>query len=66
MTLGSSMKKDNQPRRLRDLPSEEVEEFKKYLVGKGVPWIEGISREDQDYYWPADYRRWKSGREVWF
>ena len=47
--------------RMRDLPVEEQAPFLEWMMGQTRPCIEGISREDQDFFYVHDYRRWKAG-----
>ncbi len=47
--------------RLRDLPLEEQEPFLEWMMGQTRPCIEGVAREDQDFFYIHDYRRWKAG-----
>jgi ankyrin repeat protein len=49
------------PPRIRNLPKEEQEPFKKWLFGATRPCIDGIPREEQDGYFHDDYERWKLG-----
>ncbi len=56
--VGNRKPLNNNPSRLRDLPPEEREPFKAYLYLKNCPVVDG---EEQDGYWPADYRRWEAG-----
>lgn len=48
--------------RLRDLPEPERAAFRKALGGQTVPWVDGVPQEDQDFFYPWDYERWKAGR----
>lgn len=50
----------NNPR-MRDLPVEEQAPFLEWMMGQTMPFIEGIAREDQDFFYEHDYRRWKAG-----
>lgn len=50
--------------RLRDLPGTERAPFETWLNGQACPVVDGIPMEDQDFYYPWDYARWKSGRAV--
>lgn len=45
-------------RRRRDLPEGEREPFRRFCYGKTAPMFEGQPMEDQDGYWPTDYRDW--------
>ncbi len=47
------------PRRISDLPEEERELFKAFLHLRCCPFLPGVPTEEQDGYWPADYRSWK-------
>lgn len=49
--------------RIRNLPPEEQEPFSKWLLGQTMPYIEGIPKEEQDFYYQVDYDRWKAGLE---
>jgi hypothetical protein len=48
--------------RIRDLPEKEREPFRKALAGQTVPLVENVSIEEQDFYFPWDYDRWKQGK----
>jgi len=50
--------------RLRDLPKEERESFFKWLTGQTLPMVDGVPLEEQDFYFPWDYKRWKEGLPV--
>lgn len=50
--------------RIKDLPKEEQEPFKKWLRGQTCPLIEGVSINKQDGYYQSDYERWKQGLPV--
>lgn len=50
--------------RLRDLPEAEREAFKKRLTGQTVPVVHGVPMDEQDFYYPWDYDRWKRGLPV--
>lgn len=45
--------------RIRYLPLEEQEPFRKELIGQTSPEIPGVPDEDQDAYYKIDYDRWK-------
>ena len=47
--------------RIRDLPPEEQEPFRKWIHSQTRPVFNGVPREDQDGYYPWDYRTWKLG-----
>lgn len=55
---------NNQPGRICDLPEDEREPFKAYLNLKNCPLLDGVPLEEQDGYWPTDYRLWKAGLEA--
>ena len=50
--------------RLRDLPEEEQAPFLKWLVGQTRPLEAGVPMEEQDFYFPWDYDRWRLGLPV--
>lgn len=50
--------------RIKDLPNEEQEPFKKWLFGQTCPEIPGVPMEEQDGYYSHDYRAWKAGLPV--
>lgn len=50
--------------RIKDLPKEEQEPFRKWLGGQTVPLIEGVPMDEQDGYYEWDYKRWKAGLPV--
>lgn len=50
--------------RIRDLPEHEREAFLKRLEGQTRPLVEGLSMEDQDYFYMCDYFEWKMGLPV--
>jgi len=45
--------------RIKDLPQQEQEAFKQFLIGQTCPFIEGLSNEEQDGYYPWDYDNFK-------
>lgn len=47
--------------RLRDLPESERAPFLHWLRGCTVPFLEGVSRHEQDAFYLHDYYRWKFG-----
>jgi len=47
--------------RIRDLPEEERGPFTEELAGQTRPWVEGVPKEDQDFYYSWDYEKWKAG-----
>lgn len=49
--------------RERDLPEEERGAFREWMMGQTRPYVEGIPREDQDFFYIKDYKRWKAGLE---
>lgn len=46
--------------RLRNLPPEEQKPFWEWMIGRTLPYVEGVPREEQDFFYPWDYRDWKS------
>jgi len=50
--------------RIRDLPQEEQGDFDRWLDGQTRPLIDGIPLEEQDFYYPWDYDRWKKGLPI--
>ena len=50
--------------RIRDLPDNEQGAFLKRLKGQTRPLVEGLSMEDQDYFYMCDYFEWKMGLPV--
>lgn len=46
--------------RLRDLPEAERDEFRKWLRGRTIPYLEGVSDKEQDTFYIHDYLYWKS------
>jgi len=50
--------------RMRDLPEVERESFREWLYGQTCPLVEGVQMEEQDFYYPWDYNRWKAGLPV--
>ena len=51
--------------RIRDLPEEEKESFKKKLIGQTIPFVPGLPQADQDYFYLHDYYNWKTGNPLW-
>jgi hypothetical protein len=49
--------------RKRDLVKEEQEPFWRWMEGQTCPGVYGLLDEDQDYFYPWDYDRWKAGLE---
>lgn len=47
--------------RIRNLPKEEQKPFKEWLYGQTCPYEPSIPREDNDFYYPWDYKTWKDG-----
>jgi hypothetical protein len=47
--------------RIRDLPEAEREPFRVALIGQTCPLVDGVPMSEQDFYYPWDYDRWKSG-----
>lgn len=45
--------------RIRDLPVEEQEPFRQWLMGQTRPHVPGLIGEDQDFFYQYDYERWK-------
>lgn len=45
--------------RIRDLPETERVPFTKWLSCQTRPLIEGVPYEEQDAFYPEDYKRWK-------
>ena len=50
--------------RIRDLPEDHQEPFKKFLCGKTVPVVEDLPIMDQDVYYPWDYKLWCERRGI--
>lgn len=46
---------------LRDLPEAERAPFAKELEHQTRPLVDGVPREDQDFFYQCDYDNWKSG-----
>lgn len=59
------MENDKEPEyeypRLRDLPEEERIPFEKWNYSSTRPLVMGVKLEDQDFYYPWDYAKWKLG-----
>lgn len=49
------------PRRLRDLPDRERDLFWEWMYGQTRPFEDGLPDEDQDFFFPHDYDRWRAG-----
>lgn len=45
--------------RIKDLPQQEQETFKQFLIGQTCPLIEGLPDKEQDGYYPWDYDNFK-------
>lgn len=45
--------------RIKDLPEAEREPFRKFLSGQTCPLITSLSYDEQDAYYPWDYKQWK-------
>lgn len=45
--------------RIKDLPEKEREPFRKWLTGQTVPLITSLAYDEQDAYYPWDYKQWK-------
>lgn len=45
--------------RIRDLPENERKPFNDFLRGQTRPWIDGEDENNQDAYYPWDYKEWK-------
>ena len=58
----SEKKSDYQ--RIRDLPEEEREPFEKWMRGQTCPYVDTEPIEEQDFFYPWDYDRWKQGLPV--
>ena len=58
--------KNKEYTRIRNLPEEEREPFRKWLVGQTRPAIEEepMTIEAQDAYYEHDYQAWKRGAKV--
>jgi hypothetical protein len=50
--------------RIRDLPIDDQEPFRKWLRGQTFPIIKGVPGDEQDAYYEWDYQRWKQGLPV--
>jgi len=50
--------------RIRNLPEDERKPFSEYLAGQTRPWIEELPEDEQDFFYPSDYQRWKDGLPV--
>lgn len=57
------MSTENYPR-IKDLPEDERAPFTAWMEGQTMPLIEGLPMEEQDAYYPWDYKRWKEGKPV--
>jgi uncharacterized protein YggL (DUF469 family) len=53
--------------RIRNLPENEREPFRKWLEGQTRPLMENepMDTESQDAYYEHDYQSWKRGGGVW-
>lgn len=59
MSSSATPSKDGKPwPRIRDLPLAEQEPFRNWLKGSSTPYLGPM--EEQDGYWPHDYRHWKN------
>jgi len=45
--------------RMRDLPIEEQGPFARWMKDQTRPVVEGIHMNEQDFFYPWDYERWK-------
>ena len=50
--------------RIRDLPQHEQSDFRERLYGQTYPLVQGLPKEDQDYFYICDYDEWKAGLPV--
>ena len=45
-------------RRIRNLPPQEQEAFRYYLRGRSAPHLKNEPNDEQDAYWPTDFKEW--------
>jgi hypothetical protein len=50
--------------RLRDIPDNERAPFDAWLDGQTRPLVNSVPDEDQDFYYPWDFDRWKAGLPI--
>jgi hypothetical protein len=52
--------------RIRDIPKEEQESFKKFMNGQTMPYFDSLSIEDNDFVYKCDYENFKAKGKLFF